>query len=302
MRRTAPAAGTTAGRGARLAVGVVGAGRAGRAIAVGLAAAGHTVVGVTASRTPELTAAALPGVPTRPAGEVAAAATLLLLAVPDDALPAVVADLAAGGSVRPGAIVVHVSGRYGTAVLAPLDGAMPIALHPAMTLPGALDDARRLHGAAFGVTASDALLPVAEALVRELGGVPVRVPEQARPAYHAALAHTSNHLVTLVADGADLLRRAGVADPAAVLGPLLARSLANALAVGDAALTGPVARGDAGTVAAHRRTLADADPGMAATYTALARRTVSRAVSAHRLDPADAARVLDALTPEDGPV
>ena len=72
-----------------------------------------------------------------------------------------------------------------------------------------------------------------------------------RPLYHAALALGANHLVTLVAQSMELLRKAGVAAPDRMLGPLLGAALDNALRSGDAALTGPVARGDAGTVAAH---------------------------------------------------
>src|SRR6185312_6492052 len=95
------------------------------------------------------------------------------------------------------------------------------------------------------------VLPIAQALVVEMGAEPVVVAEEARPLYHAALAHGANHLVTLVSQALDLLRAAGVEHPDRVLAPLLSAALDNALRSGDAALTGPVARGDAGTVAAH---------------------------------------------------
>jgi predicted short-subunit dehydrogenase-like oxidoreductase (DUF2520 family) len=104
----------------------------------------------------------------------------------------------------------------------------------------------------------------------------VAVPEELRPLWHAGLAHGSNHLVTLVASAMDVVRATGVADPAAVLRPLLTATLDNALAAGDAALTGPVARGDAGTVAAHLDVLADEAPQERPTYLALARATAAR--------------------------
>src|SRR5581483_5286159 len=113
--------------------------------------------------------------------------------------------------------------------------------------------------------------------------------------YHAALANAANHLVTLVAESADLLDRAGVDNPARMLGPLLGAALDNALRSGDAALTGPVARGDAGTVAAHLHVLAAAAPEAVPSYVAMARLTADRALAAGRLSPAAAAALLDVL-------
>jgi predicted short-subunit dehydrogenase-like oxidoreductase (DUF2520 family) len=192
---------------------------------------------------------------------------------------------------------VHTSGRFGTAVLGPATraGALPLALHPAMTFSGTAVDLERLPGATFGVTAPEPLWPVAEALVVEMGSEPVRVAEEARGLYHAALAHGANHLVTLVADSLDLLRAAGVDDPAASLAPLLSAALDNSLRSGDAALTGPVARGDAGTVATHVEEIARVAPEAAGTYVALARRTAARALAAGRLRATDAEPLLDVL-------
>jgi predicted short-subunit dehydrogenase-like oxidoreductase (DUF2520 family) len=122
--------------------------------------------------------------------------------------------------------------------------------------------------------------------------VPEWVAEQSRPLYHAALAHGANHLVTLVNEAADLLRGAGIEHPERVLSPLLHAALDNALRLGDAALTGPVSRGDAGTVASHlQRMPAESVPA----YLALARRTADRAIASGRLRPQDAASLLDVL-------
>ena len=122
------------------------------------------------------------------------------------------------------------------------------------------------------MTASEVLRPAAEGLVIEMGGEPVFIPEEHRDLYHAALASAANHLVTLVAQAADLLRTAGVAEPARLLGPLLSASLDNALRFGDAGLTGPVARGDAATVAAHVAALEAAAGTSAAASGFLSRR------------------------------
>ncbi|MDT5041573.1 MAG: hypothetical protein QOE51_2558, partial [Actinoplanes sp.] len=129
-------------------------------------------------------------------------------------------------------------------------------------------------------------------IVADLDGVPEWIAEDARPLYHAALAHGANHLVTLVNEAADLLRAAGVERPAAVLEPLLRAALDNALRLGDAALTGPVSRGDAGTVRKH---LDHLGPDAAPAYLALARRTADRAIAAGRLRPPDAVLLLDVL-------
>ena len=233
-------------------------------------------------------------------------ADLALLTVPDDALPSLVTGLAATGAPLEGRMLAHASGRYGVSVLEPAvrQGALPLALHPVMTFTGRPDDVDRLAGTSFGVTAPEVLRPAAEALVIEMGGEPVFIAEEHRDLYHAAIAGAANHLITLVAQAMDLLRTAGVAEPARLLAPLLSASLDNALRFGDAGLTGPVARGDAATVAAHVAALEASTPAAAtpgapapavAAYVAMARLTADRALAAGILRPADAERLLDVL-------
>ena len=283
----------------RLRVGVVGTGRAGAVLGAALGRAGHTVVAAYAvSDLSRLRAEALlPGVPLVSVEEVLAAADLVLLAVPDDVLPGLVAGLAETGAVRPGQFIAHASGRYGYRVLDPATrvGCLPLALHPVMTFTGTTIDLARLSGCPFGVTAPDQLRPVAEALVVEMGGDPVWVSEGNRVLYHAALAHGANHLITLVAQTLELLRAAGVEEPARLVAPLLSAALDNALRYGDQALTGPVSRGDAGTVAAHVDELGRVSPEARAAYVALARVTADRALAAGTLRPAAAEALLDVL-------
>jgi predicted short-subunit dehydrogenase-like oxidoreductase (DUF2520 family) len=165
-----------------------------------------------------------------------------------------------------------------------------------MTFTGTSLDLVRLADCCFGVTAPGPVLPIAQALVVEMGAEPVVIEEEMRPLYHAALAHTANHLVTLVAQGLDLLGVAGVEAADRVLAPLLSAALDNALRHGDGALTGPVSRGDSGTVAAHVSALGRSGvPGAQLTYRALARITADRALAAHRLRPRDAEALLAAL-------
>ncbi|MFF7648470.1 Rossmann-like and DUF2520 domain-containing protein [Streptomyces sp. NPDC007983] len=287
-------------RPARLTVGVVGAGRVGPALAASLRLAGHRPVAASGVSDASVSRAAalLPEVPIVPPAEVLARAELVLLTVPDDALPELVAGLAETGAVRPGQLLVHTSGRYGTGVLEPAlrAGALPLALHPVMTFTGTPVDVQRLAGCSFGVTAPEELRLAAEALVIEMGGEPEWVAEESRPLYHAALAIGANHLVTLVAQAMELLRASGVEAPDRMLGPLLGAALDNSLRSGDAALTGPVARGDAGTVAAHVQELRRHAPQAVAGYLAMARATADRALAHGMLKPELAENLLGVLS------
>lgn len=281
----------------RLAVGIVGVGRAGTALGLALQAVGHRVMTVHAvsEASRERAETFFPDAEIADVTAVAAASELLLLTVPDDVLPDLVSGLAQTSGVRPGVFVVHASGRYGLAVLDPLTarGAVPLAIHPAMTLTGTRLDVQRLSGCPFGVTAPQPLRPIAEALVMEMGGEPLWVPDDARVAYHAALSHAANHLVTLIADAMDIATQAGIEHPDRLLAPLVGAALDNVLRSGDAALTGPVSRGDAGTLAAHLAVLAGSD--VLPCYIAMARRTADRALASGRLSPQKGAKLLQLL-------
>ena len=286
---------------ARLAVGLVSAGRVGTAMGRALERRGHVVSSVVApsAASRERAADAFPEAHVASAVEVASRSEMLVLAVPDSALPKVVAELAAADVIGPGHIVVHTAGALGWSVLRPFwsAGAVVVAAHPAMTFTGARSDAERLDGCSWAVTAPDEVgLAVGQMLVMETGGTPVVVDESCRALYHAALAHGANHLVTLVNDSVQALAAALVARPgqgpatgpdglaladpqgtaAEMIAPLLRAALDNALTSGDAALTGPVMRGDAATVSRHLDVLEDLDGEVAAGYRALALRTAAR--------------------------
>jgi predicted short-subunit dehydrogenase-like oxidoreductase (DUF2520 family) len=284
-------------RPARLSVGIISAGRVGAALGAALERAGHVVVACSAVSNASLQRAHrhLPESAILPVDEVAQRAELVLLAVPDAELESVVSGLAATHAVRPGTIVVHTSGANGVGVLAPLteQGCLPLAIHPAMTFTGSDEDFVRLADACFGITADDNIgYAIGQSLVLEIGGEPFRVREDARTLYHAALAHASNHVVTVVSDAVEALRAAlwgqelmgqqlvddapgGLAER--VIGPLTRAAVENTLQRGQAALTGPVARGDAGALVAHLRALAETDPEVAEAYRTNSLRTAQRA-------------------------
>lgn len=300
---------------ARLSVGLISVGRVGTAIGTALERRGHVVSALVArsERSRDLAADRLPQARVADQVAVAGSCELLLLAVPDSALPGVVADLAAADAFRPGHIVVHVAGAQGADVLRPAAdaGAVVVAAHPAMTFTGGESDVDRMEGCSWALTSPDEIgLVVGQMLVMETGGRPVTVAESHRALYHAALAHGANHLVTLVNDAAEALAAsfavlpggAVEGDPDGVLGtdpqalarrtlaPLLTAALDNVLDSGESALTGPVMRGDAVTVSRHLDALEEVDGGIAAGYRALALRTADRS---------DAGRdVIDLLAPD----
>lgn len=277
----------------RLRVGVVGAGRVGAVLGAALRNAGHTLTGVSAVSDVSLlrAEALLPGVPVLPADDVVSGCELLILAVPDDVLPELVAGFASAGVFKPGQFIAHTSGGYGIGVLAPATESLPMAIHPAMTFTGTSVDLSRLHDTPFGVTAADAIRPVAEALVVEMGGEPIWVPEDARTIYHAAMVLGSNYLNVLVNESVSLLKEAGMENPARLLTPLMSASLDNALRFGDKSLTGPIVRGDARTVAKHLEALGDR-PQTRAAYQVLGRLAVDRALEAGMITVDQAAELL----------
>lgn len=247
-------------------VAVFGAGRVGGAFARALRAAGHTVL-AELHRDDDLSPVSR--------------ADVIVIAVPDDALEGAADAVARLG--RSGAVVVHTCGIQG---IAPLRHCGPLvaAVHPAVPIAS---PEHPLDGVIFGVTCPDEMREWCAAFVRDLGGIPLFVAEEDRVRYHAALSMASNFAVTLAGDAADL------AGGYEILIPLLRGTVENIARLGpDDALTGPIVRGDAGTVAAHLRAL---PPHLLETYVANARRTLERAVASGRLTSAAAARVREAL-------
>jgi predicted short-subunit dehydrogenase-like oxidoreductase (DUF2520 family) len=273
----------------RLRIGVVGAGRVGAVLGAALRAAGHNCIGVSAvSDLSCLRAAALlPGVPIKPADQVVAESELLILAVPDQVLPELIRGFSSSEVFVPGQFVAHTSGSYGISVCDTAPQISPMAIHPAMTFTGTSIDLARLVDTPFGVTTTEILRPVAQALVVEMGGEPLWVPEEARAIYHTAMVLSSNYLNVLVS----LLGEWGMENPQRLLAPLLSASLDNALRLGDKGLTGPVARGDREVIRTHLDALQER-PSSQNAYRALARLATDRALDAGVLSVDQAADLL----------
>ncbi|TMD99953.1 MAG: DUF2520 domain-containing protein [Chloroflexi bacterium] len=263
-------------------IAVVGAGRCGSALAVAAHAAGYRVTAV-ASRTPE-NARALAARVGADAVESAVVATrradLILLTVPDGQITRVAATIAASGAALGGRGLVHCSGAHPSSALAAARHAAGAvgSVHPLRSLTGG-DAACQLPGTYFAIEADEALRPVLERLVCDLGGVPFTVPAAGRALYHAAAVLAGNAPLALVARATVLLESAGV-DPllaGEALASLLEGAAQNARRLGArSALTGPVVRNDAETVQRHLAALRR-DPDTLRLYRELAAETLRTA-------------------------
>lgn len=246
-------------RGGRLDIGIIGMGHVGPVLGSALRAVGHKIVGVSASseESKERADALLPGIPVSAVEEIVAQSDMVLLTVPDDQLGGLVNGLAELGAWKASQLVIHTSGAHGIDILEPAarGGAIPLAIHPAMTFTGTSVDLPRLIGTPFAVTAPAIALPIAQALVVEMGGEPFEVAEEDRCVYHAALNHGANFLATVVSQAKQVLATVGIEDPGTFLQPLCEAALDRALRAGERGISGPIPRGDAGTIRTHLRVL-----------------------------------------------
>ena len=262
-------------------VSVIGPGRVGTALAMALPRELYQVHGVAGRSRADVDRfmGAVPGAIERSMEEAAREADVVLLAVPDDQLVPLVRELAAADAVRPGSVWVHTAGGHGLAALelARLAGARVAACHPAQTFPDPDTGRASLPGATWAVTAGPGELAWAKAFVHALGGHPVEVAEASRTLYHAGLVMGANGASAAVAQARELLLGAGVAEPDAFLGPLVGAAVRNAASRGITALTGPVRRGDAGTVAEHLAELRAVLPEAVESYVALMRLALGQA-------------------------
>lgn len=242
-------------------IGIAGAGRLAQALGRLLRDAGESVV-CLAGRDPARTrlAAAFAGAAPVSLAELPRRASRFLIAVSDQAIGEVAETLAAG---RPAAAVaLHTSGAAGPEALEPLRraGAACGTLHPLQTVSSPEQGVAGLPGAFFAVSGDPGAACWAERVVALLGGAALRVPAAARPLYHAAAVMASNYIVALIDAAEGMLAEASGAEREAArraLAPLARAAVANALERGPAAaLTGPVERGDAATVARHLDALA----------------------------------------------
>jgi predicted short-subunit dehydrogenase-like oxidoreductase (DUF2520 family) len=263
--------------------------------------AGHRVVAAS-GREPsrERVANYLPGTEFEPdPARVAGEADTVVLGVRDDLIETV-CELVAGG-LRPGVRVLHLSGSVPLSALdaARAAGADVLSLHPLLSFPDVSTGIERLPGSGIAVTAeSDAVEAFGQDLARDAGARPFALPDIVKPLYHAGAVFASNYLVAVEALAEQILTAAGIAGASSLLEPLARSAFDRTFALGpEAALTGPAARGDTGTIERNLQALAEAVPGAVASYVALADAVTAIALEAGRIDADQQARVREALDP-----
>ena len=221
-------------RSGRLGVGIVGSGRVGPVLGAALAGAGHAIVGISAvsNSSRDRAEAMLPGVPILEIPDLIERSELVILAVPESEIESLVAGLATVGAWQAGQLVMHTAPGIGVSVLAPATraGAIPLAIHPAMSFTGTSLDLVRLHESYCAVTAPTPVQPIGQALVVEMGAEPVLVAEADRPTYAEAIATATSFSAAIVGQAVGLLQGLGIESPARVIAPLVRSSVENALA------------------------------------------------------------------------
>lgn len=217
----------------RLGVGIIGAGRVGPVLGAGLANAGHAITGVAtvSEEGRERAQALLPGAPILEIPPLVERSELVLLAIPERELEPFVSGLAAAGVWQAGQLVLHTAAGLGWSVLQPAvsAGAIPLAVHPAMSFTGTSMDLVRLRESYCAVTAPTPVLPIAQALVVELGAEPVVIAEADRAAYAEAIATATSFSQSIVRQSIDMLAELGVDAPSRVIAPLVRSAVENAL-------------------------------------------------------------------------
>lgn len=217
----------------RLGVGIVGAGKVGAVLGAALAGAGHAIVGITAvsAESRDRAEALLPEVPVLPVPEVVERSELVVLAVPEAELAPLVEGLAAAGAWQAGQLVLHTVAGLGVAVLAPAaaQGAIPLALHPALAFTGTSLDLARLRESWCAVTAAAPVQPIGQALAVELGAEPVLIAEEDRATYGEAIETATQFSAAIIGQSVALLEGIGVESPGAVLASLVRSTVDNVL-------------------------------------------------------------------------
>jgi len=282
---------------------LIGPGRLGMTVARLLAEAGHEIRAIIGRDGSRAAAAArfvgCPGIGTTDIARVREG-ELVLIALPDDQIGEMAARLRRQGNLAAGTVLVHFSGIHPAAILLGEEGPLlhALAIHPLQSFADAVMGVRELPGSPCSVEGEEELLPLAEALVTDIGGTPFRLAAEHKALYHAAACVASNYLVTLIDTASEIMAACGFGrdDAFRLLVPLL-RGTGKSLSVlgPEQALTGPIARGDLRTVRKHLQALAELPPDIREIYRVLGRRTVAVAKRRGALEAGKAEEILALL-------
>jgi predicted short-subunit dehydrogenase-like oxidoreductase (DUF2520 family) len=283
---------------------LVGAGRLGRTLARLWAEHGVFAIGDVVTRSPASAAAAVRFIGQgRPvAGGDVTLGDVVLLALPDDRIGAAAAALATHARLLPDAIAFHCSGALDAGLLAPLRaaGAAVASVHPLHSFADPAASLASFAGTFCAIEGDAPAVARLEPAFAAIGGRPVRIAAAAKLLYHAGGVFAANYVIALLASATRLVEAAGVpaAEARALLAPLLRGAVENGLALGpEAALTGPIARGDSALVERQARAVAQHAADLGALYRALGQATLALARERGELDPAQLAALAAALDP-----
>jgi predicted short-subunit dehydrogenase-like oxidoreductase (DUF2520 family) len=278
-----------------LKIGFIGAGTVGTALAVLLSRQGYRVTGVSSrSRaSAENLAGQVTGCRIFDNNQLLADTTsFVFITTPDDAIAGVAAQV----KWHRGQSVVHCSGAASTDILEPARraGAMVGSIHPLQTLASVNEALQNIPGSTFGVEAKEPLLSTLKDMAAALGGQAIELQASDKVAYHAAAVFACNYLVTLVKLATDLWQTFSVPPPAATqaLLPLIRGTLHNIDVIGlPRCLTGPIARGDTGTIRKHLEALGGKTPALLPAYRELGRQTIPIALAKGKIKKQQAAEL-----------
>jgi predicted short-subunit dehydrogenase-like oxidoreductase (DUF2520 family) len=287
-------------------IAIIGAGVLGKALGILLRQGGHEIVALSSRtvRSARVGAKAMGNVPVvGDPGMAALGADVVILAVPDRAIPSVAIQVAAGGALRRGAVVTHLSGALPAGVLVGVRaaGGFPGSMHPLQSFASLETALTTLPGSYVFLEGAPEAVEVLRSLVASIDGRAVPLTSTSKALYHAAACAASNYLVALLDYATQLMSMAGVPPEVALpaLLPLVAGTTRNLESVGiPEALTGPIARGDLGTIRGHVQALRNGPPALLRLYVDLGLRTVDVALRKGRLEASVADQIRALLREE----
>lgn len=264
-------------------VAVIGAGRVGKALIRTLREAN---IEISAIVDKDLFAARHLGIcvgayiATNLVSAIPADTTFVIIAVPDEQITPVAARMAEETALRAGCVVVHTSGALPSEILHSLraKGALIASMHPIQTFIGDAHDWVRVSGTYFGVEGDTQALARCQGVIARLGGRVIAIPAAHKNLYHLASVFSSNYLIALAALAVNLLNAAGFEERTALemLTPLMEGTVRNLASRGIAgSISGPIVRGDVGTVQRHCQELRSRFPELQAIYAKLGKIVVS---------------------------
>jgi predicted short-subunit dehydrogenase-like oxidoreductase (DUF2520 family) len=283
-------------------VAILGLGKVGTAVGFLLRQAGYRIVAVAGRSTAALNAGVVytGGRPYLNYSDAALQANCIIITTSDDAIAYVCKKISSEGSIKPGTRVIHMSGAGGLDLLESAHdaGAHVASIHPLQSFPDVEGAIKNIPGSTFGITSEDEIKEWSVQMVRDLGGIPFFISDADKPLYHAAACIASNYLTTLIHMVEEIYQSLGLSrdDTIRAIWPLVMGTIANIKTKGTVqSLTGPVARGDAGTIKKHAEALRKKLPAFLPAYSALGILTTDVGLKKKTLSPETAQLITELL-------